>query len=56
MLETDCPYLAPEPFRGNLNRPDYTVYVAQKIAQLRGMNVQEIIDITRKNAEVMFKI
>ncbi len=56
MLETDCPYLAPEPFRGKLNRPDYTIYVAQKIAQLRGMDTQEIIDITRKNAEIMFKI
>lgn len=56
MLETDCPYLAPEPFRGKLNRPDYTVYIAQKIAQLRGMNVRDVIDITRKNAEIMFKI
>lgn len=56
MLETDCPYLAPEPFRGKLNRPDYTVYVAEKIAQLRGMDTQEIIDITRNNAENMFNI
>lgn len=56
MLETDCPYLAPEPFRGKLNRPDYTVYVAEKIAQLRGMDTQDIIDITRNNAENMFNI
>lgn len=56
MLETDCPYLAPEPFRGKLNRPDYTVYVAEKIAQLRGMDAQEIVDITRNNAENMFNI
>ena len=33
-----------------------TVYIAQKIAQLRGMNVRDVIDITRKNAEIMFKI
>lgn len=56
MLETDCPYLAPEPFRGRLNRPDYTLYVAQKIAELRSMDTQEIIDITKKNAEAMFEI
>lgn len=56
MLETDCPYLAPEPFRGKLNRPDYTLYVAQKIAALRGMDTQEIINITRKNAELMFNL
>ncbi len=56
MLETDCPYLAPEPFRGKTNRPDYTIYVAQKIAQLRDMSVQDIIDITRHNAKQMFNI
>ena len=56
LLETDCPYLAPEPFRGKLNRPDYTLYVAQKIAQLRDMQTQQIIDITAKNAERMFNI
>ncbi len=56
MLETDCPFLTPEPFRGKLNRPDYTIYTAQKIAELRGMDTQEIIDITNKNAKLMFNI
>ena len=56
MLETDCPYLAPEPFRGKLNRPDYTLYTARKIAELRGMTEQEIIDITTKNAKQFFNI
>ncbi len=54
MLETDCPYLAPEPFRGKLNRPDYTRYIAQKIADIRGMKFEEIVDITNQNAKRMF--
>lgn len=54
MLETDCPYLAPEPYRGKTNRPDYTRFVAEKIAQLRGADVQTIIDTTRENALKMF--
>ena len=54
MLETDCPYLTPEPFRGKLNRPDYTIYTAEKIAEIRGMTTEEIIEITNKNAKEMF--
>ena len=56
MLETDCPYLTPEPYRGKLNRPDYTVYTAKKIAEIRGMTTEEIIEITNKNAKQMFGI
>jgi len=56
MLETDCPYLAPEPYRGRVNRPDYTIYVAQRIAQIRNVDTQFIIDATRHNAEKMFRI
>lgn len=56
MLETDCPYLAPEPFRGKTNRPDYTRFVAEKIADIRGMETDEIINITRGNAKRFFNI
>ena len=56
LLETDCPYLAPEPHRGKTNRPDYTRYVAEKIGELRGMSGQEIADINRENAIKMFKL
>lgn len=56
LLETDCPYLTPEPFRGKLNRPDYTIYVAEKIAEIRNMQTQQIIEITSANAENMFNI
>ena len=54
LIETDCPYLTPEPFRGKLNRPDYTIYTAEKIAEIRGMTTEEIIEITNKNAKEMF--
>lgn len=56
MLETDCPFMAPEPHRGKTNRPDYTMYVAEKIAQIRKMTAQEIADITRDNAIKFFNL
>ena len=56
VLETDAPYLTPVPFRGKENKPAYTKYVAEEIAQLRGVSVEEIIDATTRNAEEFFKI
>lgn len=56
MLETDCPFLAPEPFRGKLNRPDYVRFVAEKIAALRGVTPQEVADFTNANAKRFFNI
>jgi TatD DNase family protein len=56
MLETDCPFMAPEPHRGKTNRPDYTMYVAEKIGEIRGMSGQEIADITRENAIKFFNL
>ena len=56
VLETDSPYLTPVPYRGKENKPAYTKYVAEEIAQLRGISVEEIIDITTRNAEEFFKI
>ena len=56
LIETDSPYLSPEPFRGKRNEPKNTLYVAEKIAELRDMKVLDIIDITRKNAMKLFGI
>ena len=50
MIETDCPYLSPEPNRGKRNDSSNIIYVCQKIAELRDMDVEEIADITYKNA------
>lgn len=54
LLETDCPYMAPEPNRGKRNDSRYIKYIAEKIAQIKGMDVQEVIDITNQNAKTLF--
>lgn len=56
VLETDSPYLTPVPFRGSENKPAYVKYVAQEIANLRSLPVEDIIDITTTNAEEFFGI
>lgn len=56
LIETDCPYLTPHPFRGKRNEPSYVKYVAEKIAELRGMTFDEIASITSKNAKKIFDI
>ena len=54
VLETDCPYMAPEPHRGTRNDSRNITFVAEKIAQIKGMTTQEVIDITNKNARKLF--
>lgn len=56
VLETDSPYLTPVPYRGKENKPAYIRYVAEEIAKLRNMPVEELIDITTTNAEELFNI
>ena len=56
VLETDSPYLTPVPFRGKPNTPAYVRYVAEEIANLRQMPLNELIDITSNNAERFFEI
>ena len=56
VLETDSPYLTPVPYRGKPNKPAYVRYVAEEIAKLRDMPVEEIIDITTTNVEAFFNI
>ena len=54
LLETDCPYLAPEPYRGKRNSSLYLPYVVQKMAEIKGITTEEVINITRKNAMTMY--
>lgn len=56
LIETDCPYLTPVPHRGKPNRPEYVEYIAEKIAEIKGMTKKEVIDITTKNALTLFNI
>lgn len=54
VLETDCPYMAPVPYRGKRNEPSYIINVANKIALLRDMHINDIVDITTQNAVRFF--
>ena len=56
VLETDSPYLTPVPYRGKPNKPAYVKYVAEEIAKIREMSLEELIDITTTNAERFFGI
>lgn len=56
LIETDCPYLAPEPYRGQRNEPQYVEYVALKIAQLKSASYQEIEKATFENARSLFQV
>lgn len=56
VLETDCPYMAPEPFRGRRNDPGKLYRVAEKLAQLRGMTVEEVQAITLENGKALYRI
>ena len=54
LLETDCPYLTPEPYRKNRNEPMYIPIIANKIAEIKNVSVEEVRDITTNNAMVLF--
>ncbi len=56
VLETDCPYLAPEPYRGKRNDSSLLVRVAERIAELRGITVEEVIHTTTENAERLYHL
>ena len=56
MVETDAPYLVPVPHRGERNEPAYVADVARKIAELKGISMEEVAEITTKNAEKLFGI
>jgi TatD DNase family protein len=54
LIETDSPYLAPVPYRGKVNNPSYVPYVAQQIAELRGMSTEAVGELTSRNFETLF--
>ena len=56
VLETDCPYMAPEPFRGKRNHPGYLYRMAEALAQIRGLSVEEIHHITMENGKRLYRI
>ena len=54
LLETDCPYMAPVPFRGKINHSALIPYIAEVIAPLHGLTVEELAEVTNRNAEELF--
>lgn len=56
VLETDAPYLAPVPFRGKQNESSYLLYIAEKVADLHGVSIEELSKITSENADRIFKL
>lgn len=54
LLETDAPYLAPVPYRGNVCHSAYIYYTAMRVAEIKGIDVSEVLDKTRENAEKLF--
>ena len=56
VIETDCPYMSPEPFRGRRNDPSRVCYMAQKLAQIRGITPEEAQAITLENGKRLYRI
>ena len=56
VLETDCPYMSPEPYRGKRNDPSRLCYMAQKLAQLRNLPLEEVEQITVENGKRLYRI
>ncbi|MCK5780094.1 MAG: TatD family hydrolase [Psychrilyobacter sp.] len=56
VIETDAPYLTPTPYRGKRNHPIYVEYVAQKIAEIKGISYEEVVRVTTENAKKVYGI
>ncbi len=56
VIETDCPYMAPEPYRGRRNHPGFLFRMAEKLAELRNLSVEELQSITTENGRRLYKI
>jgi TatD DNase family protein len=56
VIETDCPYLAPVPFRGKRNDSGKLSYVVEKIAEIKGISPEEVADLTRINAMELYRL
>ncbi|MDM5356538.1 TatD family hydrolase [Peribacillus sp. ACCC06369] len=56
LIETDCPYLAPHPYRGKRNEPSYVKFVAEQIAEIKQLTIEEVSKATTENAKKLFGI
>ena len=56
VLETDCPFMAPEPFRGKRNDPGYLYCMAERLAEIRGISVEEVQKVTTENARKLYRM
>ncbi|MCD6179277.1 MAG: TatD family hydrolase [Bacteroidales bacterium] len=56
ILETDAPYLAPTPYRGKRNQPAYIPLIAKKLAEIKGISIDKVAEITTANAEELFNL
>lgn len=56
LIETDCPYLSPHPLRGKRNEPSYVKYVAEAIAELREIPLEDLVKKTTENAKRLYQI
>ena len=56
VLETDAPYLAPDPYRGKRNEPDYLLLVAKKVAEIKNISLEEVAAVTTQNSIDVFGI
>lgn len=56
LIETDCPYLTPEPYRGKRNEPVYVKYVAEKLAEVKKISYEELVKTTNENTKRLFGI
>jgi TatD DNase family protein len=56
LVETDAPFLTPEPFRGKRNEPGYVRYTAQKVAEIKGVSFEKVAEVTTKNAMRVYRL
>ena len=56
LVETDCPYLTPHPHRGKRNEPAYVKLVAQEVARIKALSLEEVARVTSDNAQALFAL
>lgn len=56
LIETDCPFLSPHPYRGKRNEPARVRIIAEQLAELKGLTLEELSEITTENAKRLFRI
>jgi TatD DNase family protein len=56
LVETDCPYLTPQAHRGRRNEPSYVLFTARRVAEIRGLSLEEVAEATSGNARSVFNI